>query len=291
MRIIAIIFSAIFCTNAYSITSQYNKEQLHDKQEADLHNECVRTILRHEYKYQIKKNLLLAIAIVESGRKTGEMQKWPWPWTICAQRKSYFLRSEQEALETLKALKAQGVKNIDVGCMQINIISHKDALKKMQSVFAIEECVRYAAQLLKKLYQNRKQWEKAVAHYHTRTQHLGHAYQQRVFREWNRLNKDPYIEKIHKELQQELNHSASKVTKKIYDAAYTNAYQDAYHNAYEDIWEYVQSDIQQAYQNAYDTAYQKAYAQAYKDIREISQTESAEIDCLHQIAICHTPKV
>lgn len=273
----------MFCHNLSGISYKHITSHHHKKKDIDWHHECIRTILKHEYKYQIKKNLLLAIAIVESGRQTGKTQKWPWPWTICAHKKAYFLRSEQEALEMLQSLKEKGLKNIDVGCMQINIKSHAKELQKMHSVFAIEECVSYAARLLKKLYQNRQQWEKAVAHYHTRTQHLGNAYQQRVFREWNKLNQNPYIAQTHKEIQKELSMEIANTTN-TYDAAYMNAYQDAYHKAYEDILAHVQSDIKKTYTRAYNTAYKKAYVQAYKDLRAKASMEDMEIDGLHQLA-------
>jgi len=50
-----------------------------------------------------------------------------WPWTINAQGKGQFFKTKAEAVKAIKNLQAQGVKSIDVGCMQINLSYHGKA--------------------------------------------------------------------------------------------------------------------------------------------------------------------
>ena len=95
------------------------------------HELCESEILRAEQKYNIPSRLLLAIATVESGRQEKQ-KKRPWPWTICANKRGYFCSTKTAAIATVKRLLARGVKNIDVGCMQVNLLHHSDAFKNLE---------------------------------------------------------------------------------------------------------------------------------------------------------------
>ena len=155
----------------------------------------------------------------------------------------------------------------------------------MQSVFSIEECVDYAARLLKGLYNRIHRWDKAVAYYHTRTKHLGDAYQQRVFREWRLLAQDPEIEKIHQEVMEEMNqlraslaeasaqtNSDAHIAPTSADDVASNARElESEANAYTEarIAEILRTSaeisVENLISNVYDAAYRDAYRDAYHD--------------------------
>lgn len=68
----------------------------------------------------------------------------------------------------MKKLQAQGVKSIDVGCMQINLAYHPDAFKSVEEAFDPQKNAEYAAKFLKKLYKNNdRDWIKAAMAYHS----------------------------------------------------------------------------------------------------------------------------
>jgi hypothetical protein len=45
-----------------------------------------------------------------------------WPWTVTAHGRGQFYPSKQAAIAAVRKLKAKGVKNIDGGCMQVNLM-------------------------------------------------------------------------------------------------------------------------------------------------------------------------
>ena len=79
---------------------------------------------------------------------------YPWPWTVTWGGKGRYFANKQEAVQTVKGLKASGIKNIDVGCMQINLMYHPNAFKSVEEVFNPESNIGYASQFLKGLYSN-----------------------------------------------------------------------------------------------------------------------------------------
>jgi hypothetical protein len=69
----------------------------------------------------IPPHLLAAISRVESGRRdpvTGDFH--PWPWTVNAEGQGFFYDSKAEAIAAVRGMQAQGIRSIDVGCMQVN---------------------------------------------------------------------------------------------------------------------------------------------------------------------------
>ena len=80
---------------------------------------CLVQTAKYEKKEKIQTNLLSSVALVESGRysekhKTGVA----WPWTVGALKKGTFYNTKEQAVAAVEKLRAQGVENIDVGCMQ-----------------------------------------------------------------------------------------------------------------------------------------------------------------------------
>ena len=70
-----------------------------------------------------------AIALTESRRSLGDNRERPWPWTLNIQGKGFFFPTREAALAKLKAVLAAGIRNVDIGLLQINWRAHHDRLK------------------------------------------------------------------------------------------------------------------------------------------------------------------
>jgi hypothetical protein len=127
--------------------------------------------------------LLSAIARVESGRRdpaTGQPD--PWPWTINAEGRGSFFPDKAAAIAAVRALQAQGVRSIDVGCMQVNLRHHPNAFASLEQAFDPLANARYALRFLQDLHAGPAggDWMRAASFYHSQTPELAEAYRGRV---------------------------------------------------------------------------------------------------------------
>ena len=84
---------------------------------------CSRAVKEAEQAASIPRHLLSAISQAEAGRWNSQKQaNIAWPWTITAKGTGHFFNSKSEAVAETEMLLTQGVRNIDVGCMQINLM-------------------------------------------------------------------------------------------------------------------------------------------------------------------------
>ena len=143
---------------------------------------CAVAAQQYEDKFQIKKHLLKTITSVETGRWDKTKQKMTaWPWTVNAQGKGYFFETKREAIAAVKRLQAEGVKSIDVGCMQINLVYHPDAFKNLEEAFNPYKNMEYGAKFIKKLYvQKGHDWNKAAAAYHSNEPERANVYAKKL---------------------------------------------------------------------------------------------------------------
>lgn len=150
--------------------------------------ECTRYINRYERQYAIPTHLLSAIATTESGRyHNGIGISVPWPWTINVQGKGHYFDTKQEAIQAVRKYMAQGIKSIDVGCMQVNLHHHDKAFASLDQAFNPEQNVAYAASFLHGLYQDSNSWKTAAAHYHSKTPTRGVEYAGSVYSSWYKI--------------------------------------------------------------------------------------------------------
>lgn len=147
---------------------------------------CVSSVADVQRHAQSPDGLLNAIATIESGRPDrATRQAVPWPWTIDVYGMGYFYQTKAQAIGAVQALQAAGVRSIDVGCMQMNLMYHPDAFKSLDEAFDPRTNVVQGARFLTALYHQSGSWPKAVAAYHSQTADIGASYEKRVVALWS----------------------------------------------------------------------------------------------------------
>ena len=152
---------------------------------------CETAVTTAEYVNRLPPRLLGAISLTETGRvadASGRIR--PWPWTINAEGEGQFFETKGAAVAAVKALLGRGVRSIDVGCLQVNLMYHPDAFASLEDAFDPRGNANYAARFLNALYADDKAWPVAVAAYHSETPALGDAYRVLVMARWQ--NGDPH---------------------------------------------------------------------------------------------------
>ena len=141
---------------------------------------CGRAIAAAERGSGIPAGLLLAIARVESGRARPGGGAAPWPYALNAVGVGRFPETRAAAIAEVEALRGQGIRSVDVGCMQVNLFHHPEAFPSLEAAFDPPTNVAYAARLLRDLRARTGNWAEAVAQYHSSEPGRGLAYHSRV---------------------------------------------------------------------------------------------------------------
>lgn len=147
---------------------------------------CAEPIRQSEREAGIPSQLLAAVALAESGRwdKT-DSANFAWPWTVTAEGKGQFFATKAEAIAHVQRLRARGLRNIDVGCMQINLLHHPNAFASLEEALDPQANVAYATGFLKQLFEKHRSWIVAVGNYHSATPEFHMRYRQKVTKLWN----------------------------------------------------------------------------------------------------------
>ena len=142
--------------------------------------DCARLAAQAGAEAGLPEGLLPAISLVESGRGTGRGGIAPWPWTLNQGGKGMYFDTREEALAYLKQAVAEGVTNIDVGCMQLNWKWHSAGFASPEDMIDPARNTRYAARFMVELYNRLGSWDVAAAAYHSTTPERGQRYLQKV---------------------------------------------------------------------------------------------------------------
>jgi len=146
---------------------------------------CRAAIEAAERANAIPSRLMAAIGRVESGRRDPSTGVWhPWPWTVNAEGDGFVYETKAQALAAVRAMQARGVRSIDVGCMQVNLMHHPDAFASLEDAFDPVRNAAYAARFLTQLHTQTGSWPKAIGMYHSATPDIGADYQRRVMAVW-----------------------------------------------------------------------------------------------------------
>lgn len=151
--------------------------------------QCTQYFAQHERLNGIPSHLLAAISATESGRYNKQVKMvLPWPWTINAEGKGHYFNSKAEAIRKVREYQAQGVKSIDIGCMQVNLKHHPDAFASLEQAFDPRYNVAYAAKFLKSNFDEAGSWNKAIQYYHSRTPKYGLKYLGHIQKNWGKIS-------------------------------------------------------------------------------------------------------
>lgn len=184
MQLNRVLFPTLVCLGVITTTPVVGRS-LPDVS-SDSWRLCPRAIAVQEHAQGIPKHLLSAIAIAESGRKHPRIgRRMPWPWTVMAEGRGRYLPSKTAAIREVRQLQARGVRNIDVGCMQVNLYHHSDAFLSLDEAFEPSSNVGYAGEFLRRLFESTGSWQEAAGMYHSATPEHKIPYRQRVVRLWN----------------------------------------------------------------------------------------------------------
>jgi hypothetical protein len=145
---------------------------------------------RQERLQAIPDRLLHAISLVEAGRWDSDHRaNLAWPWTVNAEGEGRFLPTKQAAVAEVRKLQARGIRNIDVGCMQVNLQAHPDAFGSLDEAFDPAANVAYAAQFLLTLFDGAGNWPTAGAYYHSQTPEVASPYKARLLSTWDEVRR------------------------------------------------------------------------------------------------------
>ncbi|MBV9249577.1 MAG: transglycosylase SLT domain-containing protein, partial [Acetobacteraceae bacterium] len=148
---------------------------------------CETAVGAAESRERLPPRMMDAIARIESGRidpATNRLR--PWPWTINAEGEGRFFATKAQAVAAVRSLQARGVRSIDVGCMQVNLMFHPNAFPSLEAALDPPGNALYAARFLNMLYGLSRDWPRAIGEYHSQTPVLGQDYRQRVLALWRR---------------------------------------------------------------------------------------------------------
>jgi hypothetical protein len=146
---------------------------------------CEQAVALVERAEAIPRDLLGAIAIAESRRPgTAALPAGPWPWTVGAQGRGLFFDTKSDAIEAVRTLLAGGERNIDVGCLQINLGHHPDAFVDLEEAFDPLANAAYGAAFLKVLFLETGSWPEAISRYHSTAPARSSAYRDKVLELW-----------------------------------------------------------------------------------------------------------
>ncbi|WP_234041647.1 hypothetical protein [Erythrobacter aureus] len=105
----------------------------------------------------------MAIAITESGNE-GQ----PSPYAMNIAGRSHFAKSKAEMARIISANWNRGVKSIDVGCMQVNLMYHGHKFGQLTDLLDSKTNVEYGAGYLIQLAHSRGSWREGVMDYHNK---------------------------------------------------------------------------------------------------------------------------
>ena len=148
-------------------------------------NECETAGHEAEQAHGLPNDLLVAIGRIESGRRSAEGWVAPWPWAVNAAGQGYYLNSAAEAVSLVRTLQARGIRSIDVGCFQVNLLYHPAAFATLDDAFDPVANARAAGAFLQDLRGIAAGWEDAVGRYHSADPSLGIPYMQQVLASWH----------------------------------------------------------------------------------------------------------
>lgn len=136
------------------------------------------------YAYDIPPDLLLAIAITESGRRGA-----PWPWTLDVDGAPEYFPNRQATIRAAENAVRAGHTRVDIGPMQIDWRYHGAMFPSLAALTHPFMNIAAAGRILARLHARTGNWWTAVGDYHSATPALGRPYMWRVYHVYEGLRR------------------------------------------------------------------------------------------------------
>ena len=106
----------------------------------------------------------------------------PWPWTVNAEGQGRYFDTKAEAVAWVAQARAGGMRSIDTGCMQVNMLHHPNAFASLEQAFDPAANADYAARFLLSLRDGPAggDWMRAAGFYHSQTPERAEGYRRHV---------------------------------------------------------------------------------------------------------------
>lgn len=142
---------------------------------------CLTAALTAELEWGLPTGILAAIGRVESGRwDAGTRRVEPWPWTANVAGAGRYYATVTDAIADVAREQVAGVRSVDVGCFQVNLMHHPAAFATLDEAFDPLANARYAARFLTSLHAAAGAWDVAIGQYHSASPQIGSPYRERV---------------------------------------------------------------------------------------------------------------
>ncbi len=128
--------------------------------------DCVSAIAIASRRYRVPPILLYAVAVTESGHPTARGIR-PNPYAVDVDGRGYAPTARPQAIAIVKTGLKDGHREIDVGCLQVDLRWHPHAFASVAAGFDPTINVDYGARFLRRLYDRYGNWTSAVAFYHS----------------------------------------------------------------------------------------------------------------------------
>lgn len=122
---------------------------------------CERQMAQAAAKHGVPLGMLYAVGLTESGNR-GSLQ----PYAMNIGGKAYFGATAADVVQRLTQAQQEGVRLVDLGCMQINHHYHRAKFASLEAMIDPAQNVEYATRFLKELKEREGSWTLAVARYH-----------------------------------------------------------------------------------------------------------------------------
>jgi hypothetical protein len=127
--------------------------------------------------------ILNAVALAETGRSaTGGDDLSAWPWAVQSKNRGTWFDDQKSAISYVNALLAEGTRNFDVGCFQLNYHWHGANFSSLEEMINPDQNALYAAKYLDHLFGKAGDWRSAVGLYHSKNAERSDAYVRRLER-------------------------------------------------------------------------------------------------------------
>ncbi|MCG6114404.1 MAG: lytic transglycosylase domain-containing protein [Mesorhizobium sp.] len=124
-------------------------------------NPCEAEIIRASQRHGVPEGILYAVGLTETGQR-GSLH----PNALNIAGRAVFASSRGDAVREFNRARQEGVRLIDLGCMQINHHYHQEHFTSVEAMLDPRLNVDYAARFLAQLKTRHDTWSMAVARYH-----------------------------------------------------------------------------------------------------------------------------